>query len=627
MLAYRSDIDGLRAVAVGAVVLYHADLAGFSGGFVGVDVFFVISGYLITAILRQDLERGRFSIATFYERRIRRIFPALFVMLAATGGAASIILLPHEMADFGRSLIAATMFVSNVFFHQTADYFAGPAHLKPLLHTWSLSVEEQFYVVFPLAMWGIAKWGRGRWGLFLWPVLVASFALAAWGAHARPQGTFYLAPMRAWELLIGAVLATGCVPAIRTRWIAQAMGAAGIAMIALPVMLYSEATVFPGAGALLPCLGAAALIHSGGAAATWTSRLLSLGPMVRLGLVSYSLYLWHWPVLVLARIEAGGQLTAQAAAVAVGVSLALAFLSWRYVEGPFRGKGTVGSRRRVFAGAALAMTAAISCGAAAHVSGGWPGRFPDYARPEIAGKAHMNEGTCFLRSDQLSSDYGGVERCTFGRGATKVVVWGDSFAAHLVPGLQAAAAEAMEVVQITASACPPVIGFKPVSRPACAAFNDAAVAAIERTRPDVVVLSGRWELYPGQRLSLDLLQATLDRVGRTGAKVLVVGHAPTFDFDHPYDAVYRSGRATAAANGPSRSVLPLGLIAGASVIDPMAVLCAARECPLKDDAGWRYFDGGHLSVAGSRLMATALGPRIGMLARERTGRLATAAGR
>jgi peptidoglycan/LPS O-acetylase OafA/YrhL len=607
-MAYRRDIDGLRAVAVLAVVFYHAGFPLFSGGYVGVDVFFVISGFLITSIILEDLRHGRFSIVTFYERRVRRIFPALFAMLAATGIAASWLLLPGELSDLGRSAVAATLFVSNIFFQQTSDYFAGAAHLKPLLHTWSLSVEEQFYVVFPIAMWAIARWGGGRWLHVIVPALVASLAMAVWGAYARPQATFYLAPTRAWELLIGSVLATGAIHLSSRRAANEILGLAGLGMIAAAIVLYSEATVFPGATAILPCIGAALVIHAGKDERTLASRLLSQGPLVRVGLASYSLYLWHWPVMVLARIATGGVLDTGATALELLVSAVLAYLSWRFIERPFRGGGLPIARTSLFASAAAVMMLAIGLGAAATLSDGWRSRFPGYQPPAIAGREDLDEGRCFLRPEQPASAYPGVERCRSGTlDGRKIIVWGDSFAAHLLPGLRSAAPDTLSVLQLNASGCAPIAGLSMARRPHCETFNATALAIIERERPAVVVLSARWEAYMGRWIDHRHVQTTVDRLRRSGADVVLVGQSPSFDFDSPYDRSFRSRGAMAPVNVDPTLNTELATIVSAHYLDPMPILgCQANSCPLQRSGDWLYFDGGHLARAGSAVLGTAL---------------------
>ncbi len=605
---YRPDIDGLRAVAVLSVVLYHAGVPFLPGGFVGVDIFFVISGYLITRIIAREIAENRFSILTFYERRTRRIFPALFAMLAASVVAASIIALPGEFEDFGNSLTAATLFVSNIFFWQTADYFAGPAHLKPLLHTWSLAVEEQFYIVLPLLLLALTRWTRRHLVSVLIAATLISFGLSVWAVEAKPAAAFYLLPTRFWELMAGALLALGAVPAFATQKAANAAAATGLAMIALAVSFITSATPFPGAAALLPVIGAALVIHAGNTARpTTAARLLSLKPVVFVGLVSYSFYLWHWPVLTFARIARGEMLSAIEAAVLVALSFALAVVSWRYIETPFREHRLAAARAPLFRSAGAAMAAALAIGVFANGSHGWPQRHDGYAPPAIAGLDRMNLATCFLKEDQPATAWAGATVCRQGNTAgPRIFVWGDSFAAHLIPGLASEFGERFETVQLTAAGCPPVLGLSISNRPHCRAINARALDEITRLKPDVVLVSARWELYMPRRISNSDIRATLDRIAATGTRVIVVGASPTFDFAHPYDVVYRNGRDEAHAN-PAPAI---AFGTEVSIYDPTPLFCSSSLCRLKDDTGFLFFDGGHYSVAGSRLVARALAPLI-----------------
>ncbi len=261
---YRADIDGLRAVAVIPVVLFHAGARWFSGGYVGVDVFFVISGYLITTILVQDFSAGRYSIARFYERRIRRIFPALFVVVLCSSVVGHLLLLPEDLKAFAKSVVATTLFVSNIVFWGESGYFDGPAEMKPLLHTWSLAVEEQYYIAFPIVLFLLYRFASPRiasWVIALGALL--SFGLSVWGVHNAPVATFYLLPTRAWELLVGSLLAVGLVPLFRSRAVAEIAAAFGIALILFAVFTFDHDTPFPGLNALAPCIGAALLIQSG----------------------------------------------------------------------------------------------------------------------------------------------------------------------------------------------------------------------------------------------------------------------------------------------------------------------------------------------------------------------------
>ena len=300
-MQYRSDIDGLRALAVVPVVLGHAHVTGFAGGFVGVDVFFVISGFLITTILATEAREGSFSLTRFYERRARRLFPALFAVLIFCAAAAWTRFPAEDLEAFGRSLLATIFFGSNMLFWSETGYFDIAAEQRPLLHTWSLAVEEQFYLLFPLAVWWTTRRMGGRYAAWLWPAMGASFVLSVVWVPTHPSSAFYLVPARAWELLMGSALALGLVPALRQQSHRETCSALGTLFIAMSVVLYDANTPFPGSNAVLPCLGAALVIHAGHSGTTAVGRLLGTKPVVFVGLISYSLYLWHWPLLVFAR--------------------------------------------------------------------------------------------------------------------------------------------------------------------------------------------------------------------------------------------------------------------------------------------------------------------------------------
>ena len=338
MISYRSDIDGLRAVAVVPVVLYHAGVPWLGGGFIGVDVFFVISGFLITSIIAPELESGKFSLLRFYERRARRILPALFFVLAASFLAATVMLLPGAFEAFGKSLLSTLGFVSNVWFWRSSTgYFAHASEFLPLLHTWSLAVEEQFYVFYPLALALLMRWGRRTMIVAIAATSLLSLALAVWATPQMPAASFYLLPTRAWELGFGALVALGVAPRRMHQTAREMLSAIALLAILVPMVFYDANTTFPGLAAVPPVLGATLLIMIGATGSSTLHRLLGARAIVSVGLISYSLYLWHWPVLAYFRVAvADPHLPVALAILAVGLSSAMAYLSWRYVERPFR---------------------------------------------------------------------------------------------------------------------------------------------------------------------------------------------------------------------------------------------------------------------------------------------------
>jgi peptidoglycan/LPS O-acetylase OafA/YrhL len=370
-MRYRPEIDGLRAVAVAAVILFHAGFALFRGGFVGVDVFFVISGFLITSIIVEELKTGRFSVLRFYERRARRILPALFTVMAACIPFAYRLLSPDGLKDFAQSMAAICLFASNILFWGESGYFDTQAELKPLLHTWSLAVEEQFYVVFPLLL--LAAWRLGRRFLLVLVggIAVFSFITSVNEVRSFPSAAFYLLPSRAWQLLVGALAslaadgwwnATARHSVVRLS--GEAIGWVGMTMILFSLLVFDARTPFPGLYAAVPTLGTA-LVLLAATNGTSVGRMLAWRPLVGLGLISYSVYLWHQPLFAFTKHSLLADLPTDLAIVLCVTTLVLGCLSWRYVEQPFRDRSRI-SRGTVFGLSAAGMLAFITLGFVGH---------------------------------------------------------------------------------------------------------------------------------------------------------------------------------------------------------------------------------------------------------------------
>jgi len=341
-LKYRSEIDGLRALAVVPVILFHAGYELFSGGFIGVDVFFVISGYLITLLLVEDIENKRFSILHFYERRVRRILPALFFIMFICIPFAWMWMLPSQMLDFSQSLIAVSLFVSNILFWRESGYFDAHNEEKPLLHTWSLAVEEQFYILFPILI--ILAWRFGKNRVFWMIILMAaiSLMLTEWGWRNKPVPNFYLAPSRAWELFAGAIVAF----IVQKRGVQKnnSMALLGLGAILFSIFFYDKTIPFPSLYTIIPVIGVVFMLMYADKG-TLVAKLLSNKVIVGIGLISYSAYLWHQPLLAFARIKYSGEPSKTLIASLVVGSIVLAYFSWRYIEKPFRSKNKIKSNR------------------------------------------------------------------------------------------------------------------------------------------------------------------------------------------------------------------------------------------------------------------------------------------
>ena len=357
-LSHRPDIDGLRALAILPVVLYHAGLPGFSGGFVGVDVFFVISGFLITRLICAELDAGSFTLTGFYERRLRRLAPALLAVLLFTAVAAHFLLLPSFHVEFSRALLATLLFGANI--HQAlllSDYFAPNADTQPLLHMWSLAVEEQFYLLFPLLLMWLSKNYAKQQRLIVAAIALGSLALCIVWTPLHPAGAFYFPHTRAWELLLGALLALGVAPTL-SRATAEVLALLGLLCIGISVTAFSDATAFPGWAALLPCMGTALCIHANSDRPTSVGLWLSWRPVVYIGLLSYSLYLWHWPLLVLSEYWLLREIPWQTERV-LALSLVAAVLSYHFIEQPCRQRSG-GIPLRLLLSICIAITMALA---------------------------------------------------------------------------------------------------------------------------------------------------------------------------------------------------------------------------------------------------------------------------
>lgn len=646
---YRPDIDGLRAIAIVPVILFHYGFSVFSGGYVGVDVFFVISGYLITKVILDDISAGKFSITNFYERRIRRILPALCAVVLATAMAAWWLLTSREMVRFGTEVLHSSIFSTNFLFFRKGGYFEDTSNMRLLLHTWSLSVEEQFYIFMPLLMfWGMRLF-RARLPIVLAAMMAASWLYSAYAVYHFPSSAFYLLPSRAWELLCGSLLAMGVVPKIGRRWGRELVSTAGLAMIAVAVFGFSNATPFPGAAATLPCLGTVALISSANfIRPTLMQTILSLRPLMWTGRISYSLYLWHWPLLALAKFYLLRDPNPAETYALIAATLVLSIATYFLVEQPFRKKQIMAGRRRLFAAAAIALMAMGGFGAAAEKSHGFPQRMNDQALryEEMTGNRDPRDDACMnLPADKIRAG----QACSFGtpgNGAPDFVVWGDSHGGALMPAFEALSAQyGVWGLMFSRADCPPLLGVtvsqSQIPDAVCTDVNDAAIAMIKSHSIRTVFLVARWALYAEGYPSIGVdagqspiflsdsgraartndenkpifaagLTRTLEQLQAAGISVYAVEDAPEALVDVP------NALATDAMLG--RSDLPLEpdwqftqlrqswvnhLFADAqarhrlSIVPIPDLLCDTQRCMIERDGVALYGDNHHLSVAGA----------------------------
>jgi peptidoglycan/LPS O-acetylase OafA/YrhL len=634
-MQYRREIDGLRAIAVLPVILFHAGVEIFSGGFVGVDVFFVISGYVITAKLMRDLEAGRFSIGSFYEGRARRILPALFFVLACCIPFAYFWMSPSQLADFAQSVIATILSASNIHFWHESGYFEPSVLTKPLLHTWSLGVEEQFYIFFPLLL--SAVWSRGQKPAFL--IIVAltafSFLLSEWGSTNATSANFYWLPFRAWELGAGAICAfvlKGAPPADR-----PALAMLGFGMIIASIFLYTEAIPFPSFYALLPVLGAALIILYATPRA-WAGWLLSSPAFVGVGLISYSAYLWHQPLFAFARLRS-------VAAPSIGLMLALcvvtmvlAVLSWRYVEQPFRHGGRLNglSRRKVFVGSAAVGVAFLTMGAAGHLTKGAPSRdAPNgIAWRDLGVDARLKANSGLGPGCIDRNDVAGIIANPNCRTKEKpeILLWGDSFAMQLTRAFQSSGlSDRHGLIQMTSSRCSPIVNFGKTglgSTPKqCIAFNDQVVSYIKQGGLKYVFMASPFVLEdrpiydrsnalvpnPDNSYALAKMTETAEIIRQAGAVPVFVmpppasgadlsqcltsayvRNLPLRTCDYPVSKITKQRRSAYALMGKLGSHY--------RTVDFRPSLCADGICKAGVDQVFLYRDEAHLSVEGAEYL-------------------------
>ena len=637
---FRADIEGLRAVAVLLVVLYHAGVPGFGGGYVGVDVFFVLSGYLITWLLVHEVEEtGTVRLGRFYARRARRLFPAIAVVLVATVAASAVALAPFEQRTVATTALATALYVSNVLFADRAtDYLGGVEH-DPLLHTWSLAVEEQFYLVWPVlvllalgAGWRrAARPSRGRLVAWLGVVALGSFALCVVVTGSRQPWAFFLSPTRAWEFAVGALavlaradlrVAGGHVTGAAARRlnpgrvgaVEHALGWAGLAALLVVGAMYGAETPFPGAAALVPVLATALVLRAGTARTeTALARLLAWRPLQTLGRLSYSWYLWHWPVLVLGGAAGlGGSLPARLALVAAALGLAAA--SYRFVEDPLRHHPALAGR----AGRSLAVAAAltvfgaglsIAWGAAAAEWASSPGQARWTALHDETPQ-HYRDGCVGGLTDPA------VRECAYGpdsAGAT-VVLFGDSHAGQWFPAVERAAArQGWRLVVIQKSSCPAadvVVRNGALGRryTECEAWREAALDRIAALRPALVLTSSEnvhpvapeaWAAGAGR---------TFRRLAASAGRVVHVEDTPRPGFDAAACLARRAWRpgggaaCTFPAPGADRQRLAAleraeAEAAGVAFVSWNDALCPTAPCRVVDGERPVYRDGHHVSVA------------------------------
>lgn len=607
-------MDGLRAVAVVSVILFHAGIEMFKGGFVGVDIFFVISGYLITSIIVQDIESGSFRFSDFYERRARRILPSLFFVAFCCLPFSWVLMTPPQIEDFSQSLIALGLFGTNILFWLESGYFEASSEEKPLLHTWSLAVEEQFYLLFPLLF--IFAWKANRkFSIYLIALLiVVSLLVSEIGWRAYPSANFYLAPSRIWELMTGSLVAL--ILQRSTIKSNDPLSLIGFVLVVVPIFAFSESTPAPSIYTAIPVLGAAMLLTFGGAG-TISAKLLTHKALVFVGLISYSAYLWHQPLFAFTKIYFVDEPTLSTMLVLSGVSVFFAYLTWKYVELPFRirvnGKY---SSHQIWLFSLCGLLFLITVGIVGNLFKGFEYRltaeqktlmgFTNYQRREP-----YREGTCFLTPEQAARDF--APQCTSNK---NVLVWGDSHAAALSSGWVIADKKAS---LLSASLCPPLVGLDIPARPNCKGINEAVIEKIRSNSFDHVYIHADWKQHK-HVLEKTLLESIRAIRSNSKSSITLVGGVPQYSPSLPI--LLLNSRDPLSDNTTTQvnvvSIVEVDALLrsmakneGVNFISIIDLICKEGRCRSVVLSGQSTFepmiwDYGHLTESGSRYLANRI---------------------
>jgi peptidoglycan/LPS O-acetylase OafA/YrhL len=633
MIKYRPEIDGLRALAVLPVVLFHADFSTFSGGFVGVDVFFVISGYLITSLILSDIAKGKFSYSNFYERRARRILPALFLVILCTLPIVWWFYLPADLKDYAESVAAIPLFLSNFVFESQSGYFERATDIKPLIHTWSLAVEEQFYLFFPAILLVMLRFTKD-WVFHLILVLsVLSLMLAQWGIYNAPTDTYFLLPTRIWELLVGSLVAIYLFKADDRR-ISDLGCAIGIAMILFSVFAYDGETPFPGLSALLPTLGTCLFIIFAGPK-TITFQVFSNRHIVLLGLISYSLYLWHQPIFAIVKYQSAEELSVILRMSMIALAIVLAFVSWKYIEAPWRDASRVSRKTLIIASVGFSLFF-IQFGIIGALKDGDLYRFD---QKTMAISSPVSGAGCPIRKTPEKA-------CLIGDADMEpsIVILGDSHASALSHSFdQNLKSVGKSAYSYTSGWCPPFIDVDVSNddKKDCATVRNAGLQrAFTDDNIKTVVLHAEWANYTtgtrwgrrserfvsdefstqlntaeNQRVFARGLERTVSQLTKAGKAIVIVGSVPEYNVNIPnFLAIHYSK--TGLLNGTRFPITQveynhrnagvqnafdhLAESQNLSFVDPFSLFCPLNRCQkFGDDQQILYTDGNHLSLAGA----------------------------
>ncbi len=642
-IQYRPDIDGLRALSVMSVVVFHGGFGFLSGGFIGVDVFFVISGYLITTILLKDYDDQTFSIVNFYERRIRRILPALLLVIFASSIGAAFILAPLDFSIFSKSANATLLFLSNFFFSSQAGYFMPAANTMPLLHTWSLGVEEQFYGVAPFAILLIRKYVWDRRALIISALFLISLSLSVYGVQNEMPWAFYLPHSRAFELMCGVSLALGVIPHFKTQFARQALSLLGLSLILIALLFLRAESPFPGFAALLPSIGALLILKTGRLGDTTISKLLSLTPLTFIGKISYPLYLWHWPLLSFFEYRFGEALTSWHRLGLIGLAAILSIITYYFVEKPVQNNRRLFPRKTIFTAGVLITAIFLVFGEFVIRSEGLPSRLS----PEAASVA-LEISKEFKQGHSCGVDESNDPKSCFPETADakniSFVLWGDSHAGVIAPMiLDLAATQGLKGKVMIGGGCMPAFGLEKLGWrfKKCALIAKSVRALLEDQTITHVILAARWALYAegeaslnemnitpkkfstiskadNQRLFAEMLNEDVKAIRAAGKKVTIIGPTPELEMDLHSETIkaamqgrtntYVLERAKFDARQAFvlKTLKELETIEGVRIVYPHEQLCSQAQCMTKEGNALLYIDDDHLSPTGTVKISKSL---------------------
>ncbi|MDP2154038.1 MAG: acyltransferase family protein [Methylotenera sp.] len=620
-MKYRAEIDGLRALAVTSVILFHAGVEAVSGGYVGVDIFFVISGFLITTIIFGEIQSGTFSIIQFYERRVRRILPALFFVMLLSVPVAWVVLSPYDMKYFSKSLAYVSIFLSNTIFYKQSGYFDVATELKPLLHTWSLGIEEQYYVFFPLLLIFLWRYGKN----YIIHTLAAIFMVSLLYAHnmvqMKPAAAFYLLQYRIWELMAGsiaAILVNKNLYGLNVENFRSPLSILGFCLLVLSIFWFDKSTPFPSFYTLIPILGSMLVIMFA-TERTIVARIFSFKPVVAIGLISFSAYLWHQPLFALYRHASFEVPSLFDMLLLTLIVFILSTFTWRYVEQPFRNKKFL-TRKQVFSIALVCSLGFVSFGLAGYYSEGFINRLSESEREINNYRNHGGDwrrGTCFLGLEPEKVSF--ASQCYVkGSQSESILLWGDSHAAALYAGVRK---KSDHVTQLTSAGCPPVLnddydGSKTNKK--CVAANVIVSQFIKEKKPAKIFMHAVWDGY-ADSLILQGIDQTLKYIKTVSpeSKVYIIGPVPQWKPTLPDVAL----RKHISLNQEVYLKMPLynklydleGKVIkicerhSVSYISPFGRFCLNDECLAVGQVGSAFaltaFDYGHLTEEGADILA------------------------